>query len=72
MFLQLDPSTKVGVILFFFNSQELRMWLWEEVREVIAALAATAVLEPLSSQFGDPKWPLHVLHSHSSSSPKGQ
>lgn len=38
MLLQLDPSTKGGIISFFLNSQELRTWWWEEVREIIAAL----------------------------------
>lgn len=40
MLLQLDPSTKGGIILFFLNSQELRVWWRQEDREVIAALQA--------------------------------
>lgn len=40
MLLQLDLSTKGGIIPFFLNSQELRVWWREEDREVIAALQA--------------------------------
>lgn len=38
MLLQPDSSNTGGIIPFFLNSQELRTWLWQEVREVIAAL----------------------------------